>query len=505
MSWTTTAAPNHASSIWRTIGLSLLGVGAFQMAYFFSAWSFLILVYLYSVADLAHQPTNRRAFYAGLAMGFLAYAPQLTCFYAIFGAPAVALWLVLAFWIGLFALLARLSLVYLGPARAVWLLPFIWTGLEYFRSELYYLRFTWLNAGYAFADQVPAVPLAWFGVYGVGFVLMLGIALLNLISLGGIAGGRPANPLVGISSRHRILRRLLENRSLHVGVGALVAVGLWLNVPRARRPPTPGDGVAVAGVQMEFPGYPQVITALNKLKQEHPEAPLLVLSEYTFTEALPDGVRKWCLQNQRYLVVGAKDFVSETKFFDSAFVIDPRGEIVFRQAKSVPIQFFNDGLPARQQRVWESPWGKIGICICYDLSYTRVIDELVRLGAQALIVPTMDVAEWGRHQHELHARIATTRAAEYGLPIFRVASSGISQLVDARGTVKATAPFPGEEAMISGRLEMAAQGHIPWDRLVAQISVAVTAALILWMAAAAMRCKLNRRPSEAPGGFPVTR
>ena len=67
----------------------------------------------------------------------------------------------------------------------------------------------------------------------------------------------------------------------------------------------------------------------------------------------------------------------------------------------MPIQFFKDGFPAREQKLWDSPWGKIGICICYDLSYTRVTDELVRLGANALIVPTMDIIDWGRNQHEV--------------------------------------------------------------------------------------------------------
>ena len=53
-------------------------------------------------------------------------------------------------------------------------------------------------------------------------------------------------------------------------------------------------------------------------------------------------------------------------------------------------------------------------------------DWLVKLGAEALVVPTMDVADWGQAQHELHGRIAPARAADYGLPIFGLASSGIS-------------------------------------------------------------------------------
>ena len=161
--------------------------------------------------------------------------------------------------------------------------------------------------------------------------------------------------------------------------------------------------------------------------------------------------------------------------------------------KSVPIQFFKDGLPATEQKLWDSPWGKIGICICYDLSYRHVVDELVRQGAQAIIVPTMDVADWGKRQHELHSRIAPTRAAEYGIPIFRVASSGISQLVNAQGRVENSAPFPGDEAMLGGKLELGGKGNLPLDYLLAPFCVGITGlvALLLVIKAFAQKRRLK--------------
>ena len=182
----------------------------------------------------------------------------------------------------------------------------------------------------------------------------------------------------------------------------------------------------------------------------------------------------------RYLIVGGKDPAPATTFYNTAYVVAPGGDIVFRQVKAVPIQFFKDGLPAPEQKLWNSPWGKIGICVCYDLSYTRVTDRLVQLGAEALIVPTMDVADWGPAQHELHARIAPVRAAEYGLPIFRLASSGISQLVVQSGRVTATAPCHGDGAMLAGTLEMRGGGRRPLDRWLAPFATAVTALTIIW-------------------------
>jgi apolipoprotein N-acyltransferase len=160
----------------------------------------------------------------------------------------------------------------------------------------------------------------------------------------------------------------------------------------------------------------------------------------------------------------------------------------------VPIQFFKDGLPAPQQKLWDSPWGQIGLCICYDLSYTRVADRLVQQGAQALIVPTMDVADWGNAQHELHARVTPVRASEYGLPIFRLASSGVSQWADRNGRIRASAPALGDGATLAGTLEMRGPGRLPPDRWLAPFAVGVTVVLV---ATFLLRWGLGKR---APAG-----
>ena len=59
--------------------------------------------------------------------------------------------------------------------------PFLWTGLEYFRSEVYYLRFSWLNVGYAFSDSPQASLVFGLGVYGIGFALMAAAALVSAL------------------------------------------------------------------------------------------------------------------------------------------------------------------------------------------------------------------------------------------------------------------------------------------------------------------------------------
>jgi len=447
----------------KSVGLALGAAVAFTLAYFLSWSGFLMFGFLYGLVALARFGTARTAFYLGLTVGMLIYSVHLWCFYEIFKAAAILLWLILAFWLALFVLLAHLCFTGFKPAVAAMLVPFLWTGLEYFRSELYYLRFSWLNVGYAFSDW-RLLPYHIFGVYGEGFLLAAGAAIL-------------------VTARRKLY------------AAAIVVLTLAI---LSRLPPAPADSnqpqtrVQVAGVQMEFPSENQVILALNLLDRRFPEAELFVLSEYTFTAPLPAGIPAWCREHQHYLIVGAEDPTPDTNYYDTAFVIDPAGQIIFKQGKSVPIQFFKDGLPAREQKLWNSPWGRIGLCVCYDLSYTRVTDELVRQGAQAIIVPTMDVTEWGRREHQLHARVAPVRAVEYGLPIFRVASSGISQLVDRNGDVLASAPFPGQIATLSGALELGSTGSLPLDRMLAPFSVLVTVSVIGSLAFVSLRRKFSK-------------
>ncbi|MEI9960758.1 MAG: carbon-nitrogen hydrolase family protein [Limisphaerales bacterium] len=244
---------------------------------------------------------------------------------------------------------------------------------------------------------------------------------------------------------------------------------------------------------MEFPSAGILPKALEKALIKNPDAQIFILSEYTLEGAVPDSLKNWCREHSRFLIVGGKDFITNDIYYNTAFVVGTNGDIVFKQAKSVPIQFFKDGLPALKQEVWNSPWGKIGICICYDLSYTRVTDEFIKQGAQLLIVPTMDVAEWGKHQHELHSRVAPVRAAEYGVPIFRLASSGISQAVTGDGYVIAQTRFPGNGDILAAKLRLPAKGSIPLDRYIAPVCVVITAITVFWLILLSLREKISER------------
>lgn len=476
-----------------------VGVVAFHLAFASAALSFLILLFLFAFVRLSSLPTPRQAFYFGLAMGYAVYSPHLTFFWTIFGWPAIALWTVLAFWLGLFTTMVQVCRKRLGPVTTAILIPFLWTGLEYFRSELYYLRFSWLSVGYVFPESPQVLAATRLGVYGIGWIAAACASGLDLLN--------------GIT------------RTLSLAVVLLISA-ITVNLPQPTRSRSSGQHVKVAGIQLEFPDEGQLLPALDRIVREDGSVEMIVLSEYTLQRPPNRELKDWCRRNRRFLAIGGKDFSLEdsrsaadggsassapaiggdrlvnntvaaaatgSKFANTVFVIDPNGEVVFRQIKCVPIQFFDDGIPAPEQRLWESPWGRIGFCICYDLSYQKVTDRLIQIGAQGLIVLSADETDWGLEQHLQHSRIAPTRAAEHGIPIFRVACTGFSQWLAPDGRVLASASFPGYGEIIRGRLELDRPGRLPFDHWLAPVCSGIAG--IVFLALVAQSFHIHARKS----------
>jgi apolipoprotein N-acyltransferase len=478
----------------RLTGLLGLAIVGFDLAYFFPSLAWLTGLLPFSLIGFALHPNRRIAFYLSLLAGLGCYAPKLAFFWTIFGPVASPLWLVLSFWLGVFGLTVWFLNRRLGTNAALLAAPVVWTAVEFFRSELYFLRFAWLTPGMAF-DHWPNV-VGTLGIYGTGFVLAaMGSSVWKAFSMFDVG-----------SRAFDVQKKGTPNVLLRTRNAPPWAVVALLLVASQSAPAKP---LHLAGAQLEFATHDQVLATLDRIVVEHPETELIVLSEYTFDDVPPKTVRDWCRLNRRHLVAGGKDFQPDGDFYNTAFVVGPDGDIVFRQAKCQPIQFFKDGKPAASQRLWESPWGRIGFAICYDDGYTHILDELVRQGAQLLIVPTMDVVEWGEAQHALHARLGPIRAAQYGIPVVRVCSSGVSQVIGRDGAVLKSLPFVAAEtsdpttanprelfrandgaadttapagtrsAFMFASLDLEGPGRLPLDRWWVRGCVAATVVLIL--------------------------
>jgi deaminated glutathione amidase len=171
---------------------------------------------------------------------------------------------------------------------------------------------------------------------------------------------------------------------------------------------------------------------------------------------------------------------SEERLANRSFLIDAQGAIVARYDK---IHMFDIDLPGGESYresnayrpggrsvVAETPWGRLGMTVCYDLRFPHLYRTLAQAGADFLAVPSVFTVPTGTaHWHVL----LRARAVENGCFVFAPAqwgehaggrrSYGHSLIVDPWGEVLADR---GEETgIITAQIDPAriakARGMVP--------------------------------------------
>lgn len=131
-------------------------------------------------------------------------------------------------------------------------------------------------------------------------------------------------------------------------------------------------------------------------------------------------------------------------FYNTALVYNDKGELIKKYRK---IHLFPNGLkedkyftPGDEWGLVDTPWGRFGIAVCYDLRFPATIQNLALRGANTIIVP----AQWPTIRADHWLLLAQARAVENQVfllgcnRIGRDASgrySGRSVAVDALGQV----------------------------------------------------------------------
>jgi apolipoprotein N-acyltransferase len=83
--------------------------------------------------------------------------------------------------------------------------------------------------------------------------------------------------------------------------------------------------------------------------------------------------------------------------------------------------------------VFETPLGRVGLAICFDLDFPRFVRQAGLLGVDLLVAPASD---WPAIE-EMHSTMARLRAIDSGVSVLRQAHWGISAGIDPRGRVRA--------------------------------------------------------------------
>jgi predicted amidohydrolase len=109
-----------------------------------------------------------------------------------------------------------------------------------------------------------------------------------------------------------------------------------------------------------------------------------------------------------WLLPGSIFEKSDDKIFNTASVINPKGEIVTRYRKMFPFYPYEVGVtPGNEFCTFDVPdVGRFGVSICYDMWFPETVRTLAVMGAEVILHPTMT----GTIDREIELSIARAMA-----------------------------------------------------------------------------------------------
>ena len=192
---------------------------------------------------------------------------------------------------------------------------------------------------------------------------------------------------------------------------------------------------------------------------------------------------------QRFLAQAAREFrmwliagtipiatTEPTQVAAACLVIDPSGNTVARYDK---IHLFDVNIPGRDERYLESgtvrrgsepvcvdtPAGRLGLAVCYDIRFPELFRELSRAGADWFCLPSAFTAPTGRAHWEVLLR---ARAIENLACVVAPAQSGFHEngretygdtmIVDCWGRVQSR--LPRGTGVVIGRIDLVRQREV---------------------------------------------
>ncbi|MBG6222719.1 nitrilase [Janthinobacterium sp. CG_23.4] len=218
---------------------------------------------------------------------------------------------------------------------------------------------------------------------------------------------------------------------------------------------------AAAGAQLVvLPEYWAIMGQQETDKLAHAEQP--------GSGPIQDGMAQMARQHGIWLIGGTLPLISgeEGKVLNTTLVYDPQGEPAGRYDKIHLFGFtrgtesYNEShtiVPGAQVRAIETPFGRVGLSVCYDLRFPelyRAIGDCALIVVPAAFTHTTGSAHW---EVLLRARAIENQcyvlaSAQGGLHPNGRRTWGHSMLIDPWGDVKAV--LPEGEGVVSGKIDL---------------------------------------------------
>ncbi|MBU4560899.1 apolipoprotein N-acyltransferase, partial [bacterium] len=380
----------------------------------------------------------------------------------------------LALYIALFCFLFNLCLRVKGYGLRVIMAPCLWVALEYLRST-FLSGFPWALIGHSQYLNTPLIQISEFtGVYGVSFLIVLAnVTIAHLITDHPSPEGS-GQDLSRANARGRlpitVRRKSLPVVIVVIIVGACFVYGKLILRTAHLIPRNSELKVGIVQGNIGIEKWHEIfrqeamdihIRLTEEVAEEGPE--LIVWSETATASCLKhEGGDLARLSNlarklRSHLLIGSLDSAGQGRYYNSAFLISPKGNITCQYNK-VHLVPFGEVIPLRRQipflaRIVERLGGggfepgeeltifdidgkKFGVLICYEGIFDNLVRKFVKKGAGFIVNITNDA--WYRRTSApyQHFSFSVFRAVENRVPIVRAANTGVSGFIDSQGRIK---------------------------------------------------------------------
>ena len=282
--------------------------------------------------------------------------------------------------------------------------------------------------GFPIAMQIASVV----GIWGITFVMSLFASVINNYWEGN------ASPLSWISA------------------GLLVLI-LGLSLGRTLLPVQPKQTAVIAGFSLpegtlskslsqfksgDEAGFRQAMdelhaAELNQIRTLAQEgANIVVIQEggvIGTTDQLETMIRNagaLAKEENIYIVLPTFD-IEPTPPVNSVRILDPNGDVVLHHIKYGGNMFEGTLKGDGVLQTVDTPYGELSAVICWDADFPNIVKQTGAQGVDLLIIPSQD---W-LGVRDIHAGMATFRAVENGITVFRQTGQGVSLVSDPYGKV----------------------------------------------------------------------
>lgn len=203
---------------------------------------------------------------------------------------------------------------------------------------------------------------------------------------------------------------------------------------------------AIAGLQLQLSGHgnnlPRMRERLDYLMAIFPWVQMVVFSELAAcgwspatAEPMPGPVegafQDMAARHRLWLISGSHFEREGDTVYNTAAVIDPEGRVVARHRKLFPFLPYETGVtPGEEFVVFDVPdVGRFGLSICYDMWFPETSRQLVAMGAEVLLHPTLTTTI------DRDVELAIARATAATNQCFMIDINGVGDIGNGRSVV----------------------------------------------------------------------